>query len=319
MRGNAIKTMCLLGLLLCAACLLGVIKGAVDIPLGRLFSPENHPIVLLRLLRVAMAVTAGIGLAVSGIVLQSVLHNPLAEPYLLGTSNGAGLGAVVALSLGVSSIYIPAAAFIGALLSIVAVYYIAKEHAAIPEQSLILAGVMVSVAISAVIVCIITVSGKELLHGIAWWLWGNLQVFDASLLALVSVLVAAGVAVVFLFSRELNAISIGDEDALHLGIEVEKLKKLLLLVTALITASLVCVSGIIGFVGLLIPHMMRRLVGPDHKVLIPAASCGAAFFMVACDLVSRCIMPPLEIPIGVITALLGAPVFLVLLKKRYGR
>jgi iron complex transport system permease protein len=234
----------------------------------------------------------------------------------LGTSSGAGLGAVLAIALGVSSLYLPLMAFVGAILSVILVYNLARENNKIPEQSLILSGVIVSVALSAIIVFLISISVNQAFQGMTWWLWGSLQVYDFKLLGIVSLIVLSGVAVIYIFSQDLNAISIGEEEALHLGVDIESIKKLLILVVALVTASVVCICGIIGFVGLMIPHMMRLVVGPNHKVLIPATCLAAAIFMIICDTLSRVLVPPLEIPIGVITAILGAPAFIFLLKRR---
>ncbi|MDD2751583.1 MAG: iron ABC transporter permease [Candidatus Omnitrophica bacterium] len=295
---------------------LGVLKGSVDIPLKDFLLKDIQPILRLRILRIFLAIICGSGLAVSGIVLQAILRNSLAEPYLLGTSSGAGFGAVIAIILGVSGIYLPLAAFLGALLSIILVYNLARENNKIPEQSLILSGVIVSVALSAIIVFLVSISGNEALHEITWWLWGSLQVLDLKLLLIVAAIVLAGIAAIYCFSQDLNAIAIGEEEATHLGVDIERVKKILILITSLITASLVCICGIIGFVGLMIPHMMRLVVGPNHKVLIPVTCLAAAIFMIACDTLSRTLFPPLEIPIGVITAILGAPTFIFLLKRK---
>jgi iron complex transport system permease protein len=315
MNKNLKRKILLLSAILIFAVLLGVVNGSAGIPLRELLRGENRPILYLRLFRIVAAIIAGSGLAVSGIVLQAILRNSLAEPYLLGTSSGAGLGAVVAIVFGISRIYLPAAAFIGAILSIILVYNLARENNKIPEQSLILSGVIVSVALSAIIVFLVSISGNEALHGLTWWLWGSLQVFDLKLLIIVAAIACFGIVIVYIFAQDLNAISIGEEEAIHLGIDTEAVKRILLLVTALVTASLVCICGIIGFVGLMIPHMMRLIVGPNHKILIPVTCLGAAIFMVACDTLSRTLFPPLEIPIGVITALLGAPIFIFLLKR----
>jgi iron complex transport system permease protein len=316
MNRNLKKRILLLLAVLVLAVLWGIVRGSVNIPLGDLLLRENQPIVNLRIFRVLMALVAGVGLAVSGVVLQAILKNSLAEPYLLGTSSGAGLGAVIAIVAGISRLYLPLAAFVGALFSIILVYNLAKQNNKIPEQSLILSGVIVSVALSAIIVFLISLSSSEALHGMTWWLWGSLQVYDFKLLGIVTLVVFFGVAVIYVFAQDLNAISIGEEEAVHLGIDTEKVKKILIIITSLVTASLVCICGIIGFVGLMIPHMMRLLVGPNHKVLIPATCIGAAIFMVVCDTLSRIIFPPLEIPIGVITALLGAPTFMFMLKRK---
>ncbi len=310
------KKILILLTVLFVAVITGVLKGAVNIPWQELILRENQPIFSLRLFRVLVAIIAGSGLAVSGIALQAILRNSLAEPYLLGTSSGAGLGAVVAIVLGISRIYLPAAAFLGAILSIVLVYNLARQNNKIPEESLILGGVITSIALSAIIIFLISISKNEALYGMTWWLWGNLQVYDLKLLFVVTLIVFFGITIIYIFSQDLNAIVLGEEEAIHLGIDIEAVKKILILAVSLITASIVSVCGIIGFVGLMIPHMMRLVVGPNHKILIPTTCLAAAIFMVVCDIISRIIFPPLEIPIGVITALLGAPTFIFLMKKR---
>ncbi len=226
------------------------------------------------------------------------------------------MGAVIAVMLGVSGLYMPPAAFIGAVISFILVYNLARQNNKVPEQSLILSGVIISVAFSAIMVFLISISANEALHGLTWWLWGNLQVFDFKLIFAVSLIVFLGVTVIYLFSQDLNAISVGEEEAIHLGIDVEQVKRILILIASLVTASLVCIAGIIGFVGLIVPHTMRLVVGPNHKKLIPATCLASAIFMVACDTLSRTLFAPLEIPIGVITAVLGAPVFMLLLKRK---
>ena len=309
------KKILLLFFILFIVIIFGIIKGSVNIPFGELLQRQNQAILKLRLLRISVAAIAGCGLAVSGIVLQAILRNSLADPYLLGTSSGAGLGAVVAIILGASRIYLPLAAFLGAILSILLVYNLAKQNNKIPEQSLILSGVVISVAFSAIIVFLISMSGNEELRGMTWWLWGSLQVYDLKLFSIVSIIVILGAIAIYIFSQDLNAIAIGEEEAIHLGIDIESVKKILILISSLITASLVCILGIIGFVGLMIPHLMRMIVGPNHRVLIPTTCLSAAIFMILSDILSRTLFPPLEIPIGVITAIFGAPVFMILLKR----
>ena len=295
--------------------IVGVVKGPVNLKLSELFASENSQILHLRFARVFLAIISASGLAVSGIILQAILRNPLAEPYLLGTSSGAGLAAVVAVVLGISTLYIPFAAFFGAILSTLLVYSLSKKSGRLGVESLILSGVIVSIAFSAIIVFLLSTSNKEAMHGITWWLWGSLEVFDYKLLFTVSVIVILGIFTVSLFSKELNAISLGEEEALHLGINVELLKKILLFLVALITAAIISLCGIIGFVGLIIPHTARLIVGPDHKSLIPVSCLISATFMVLCDIISRTLFSPSEIPIGVVTAIIGAPVFIILLKR----
>ena len=309
------RNLLILFLLLCVAVIFGLLKGAVNISVTSLLFKDNQAIFNLRLLRIVAGILVGSGLAVSGIALQAILRNPLAEPYLLGTSSGAGLAAVSAAILGVSRIYMPLAAFLGAALSIIIVYNLAREKGVITDKSLILSGVIISVAFSSLIVFLVSLFGNEAMHEMNWWLWGSLQVYDYKLLLLVAFPVILGIGVIYLFAQDLNAISIGEEEAMHLGIDTQSIKKILILITALITASLICICGIIGFVGLIVPHMMRLIVGPNHKILIPTTCLAASVFIILCDLLSRTLFSPVEIPIGVITAVIGAPVFIILLKK----
>ncbi len=302
-------------LLICAA-FFGLTQGSVNIPFDELFLAQNKPIISLRLLRILVAVIAGGGLAVSGIALQAILRNPLAEPYLLGTSNGAGLGAILAVIIGLNKLCFPLAAFLGAIITIILVYQLAREGNKIPIQSLILSGIIVSIAFSGIIVFLISISQNQALFGVTWWLWGSMQPYDLRLLLIVSPVVLLGVLIIYLLSQDLNAISVGEEEAMHLGIKTETIKKILFLVTSLITASLVSICGIIGFVGLIVPHTIRLVVGPNHRALIPAGFLAGAAFMIACDLISRTLFSPLELPIGVVTALIGVPIFIVLLKTK---
>ncbi|MFH0856203.1 MAG: iron ABC transporter permease [Candidatus Omnitrophota bacterium] len=309
------KITLLLLLLLCVAVVYGLINGSVPIPLNRLLLKDNQLIFNMRLLRILAAILAGSGLAAAGIVLQAILRNPLAEPYLLGTSSGAGLAAVIALILGVSRIYMPIAAFLGALASIILVYSLASDRKIVADKSLILSGVIVSIASSSLIVFFVSLFGDQLMHEMNWWLWGSLQVYDWKLVLLVSIPVLLGLCAIYVFAQDLNAIQLGEEEAMHLGINTQVVKNILIIITTLITAGIICICGIIGFVGLVVPHMMRLVVGPNHKTLIPATCLAGAIFMVVCDVFSRTLFSPVEIPIGVITAIIGAPVFIILLKR----
>jgi iron complex transport system permease protein len=309
------RKLIILFLFLGLAIVFGLIKGAVNIPLADLLLKNNRLVFDLRLMRIIAAILAGSGLAVSGIALQAILRNPLAEPYLLGTSSGAGLAAVSAVIIGVSRVYIPLAAFLGAVLSIVIVYNLAQDRGQVADKSLILSGVIISIAFSSLIVFLVSLFGNEAMHEMNWWLWGSLQVYDAKLLLLIAFPVLLGIGIIYLFAQDLNAISLGEEEAKHLGIDTQNIKKIIVLISALISGSLICICGIIGFVGLIVPHMMRVVSGPNHKTLIPLTCLAAAVFMILCDLLSRTLFAPVEIPIGVITAIIGAPVFILLLKK----
>ncbi len=316
MEKRPLKKLLLLVIVLLIAVCAAVMNGPVSIPPGELLFEENRQILYLRLLRTFLAIITGSGLAVSGAALQAVLRNPLAEPYLLGTSSGAGLGAVVAIIIGLSTVFLPAVSFLGALISMFFVYYLSKKGGRIPVESFILSGVIVSLLCSAAIAFLVSISPNEALHGVLWWLWGSLQMYDSKLLFIAAAVVIPSMAVLYFFSQDLNAVSIGEEDALHLGIKIEKVKATVFFLTSLITASLVCVSGVIGFAGLILPHITRLWVGPNHRVLLPASCLLGAVFMIVCDLLARTVYVPFEIPIGVITACLGAPVFIVLMKRR---
>ncbi len=315
MNVNNRKKLLILFLILLASIALGVYYGSVKIPLGELFSQANRNILQLRLARIMLGLFAGAGLGVSGAVLQAILRNPLAEPYLLGTSSGAGLGAALGIFFGLSISLIPLVAFIGALLSIILVYNLAKQNGRISVQSLILSGVIVAIAISGLIVFLVSISNNQALRGILWWLLGSLEVYNFKLLLIVGSIVCLGIIPIFILFQDLNAISLGEEEAVHLGIEVETVKKILFVTTALITGALVSITGIIGFVGLIIPHMMRMVVGPNHKVLIPASCLSGAAFLILSDTLARSLFSPVEISIGVITSLVGAPIFIFLLRR----
>jgi len=289
--------------------------GSVNIPLKEIGSAQYQQILYTRFMRVCLAFVVGAGLSAGGVALQALLRNPLAEPYLLGTSSGAGLGTVAGIVLGIPFSQTPFTAFLGALLSIVLVYFFSKQGGMISVHSLILSGVIVGMWCSAIMVFITSICSQPALQGVIWYLMGSLQMYDARLLAIISVVVFAGCVILYCFSQDLNAISVGEEEALHVGVHIERVKKIVFVVTAAITGVLVAGTGTIGFVGLIIPHGMRYLVGPNHKILFPVAVLGGAIFLIWCDLVSRSLFPPLEIPIGAITAVIGVPLFMVILKR----
>jgi iron complex transport system permease protein len=298
------------------AAVIGLMFGAADVPTKELLATENRPILLLRLARVLLALTAGGGLAVAGVGLQAVLRNPLAEPYLMGTSSGAGLGAVIGILLGLTGLALPLTAFVGALATVFLVHRLSKQGPHAEPTSVILVGVVVSMALSGIIVFLVSVSPLETLRGVLWWLWGGLENNDLRVTAAVAAATIAGTAALFTLARELDAASLGEEDGIHLGVDVDRLRTILFYLTAFMTAAIVCVCGSIGFVGLIVPHACRSLVGPGHRRLIPVAALGGAAFLTTADVLSRVLMPPMEIPVGVITALIGAPIFLWLLRRR---
>jgi iron complex transport system permease protein len=323
MRGRAktISTFIILLFLLASSVFIALSLGAVSVsPLDILRGLDND-VLTLRLSRIILGAVVGAALSVAGCVLQGLLRNPLAEPYVLGISGGAGLGAVIAIALGAGGTflgiaYLPVSAFIGAIITMALVYSLAKMGGKIPVQGLVLAGIIVGSVFSSILLFLVSLSQEQAARDAIWWLLGNLQVYDTRLLAVVSAISVAGIIAAMFFSRELNIISLGEEEAAHMGVNIEALKKMLFAVAGLITASSVSASGIIGFVGLIVPHILRLWLGPDHRALIPASALFGASFLVICDTFARTVMPPAEIPIGAVTAVIGGPFFIFLLRTR---
>lgn len=307
----------LLGLV--GACALSMFAGAVRVPASEMLWPWSG-IVEMRVARILLAIVAGAGLSVSGVVFQALFRNPLAEPYVLGVSSGAGLAAVTAIFfnlLAASAWTLPAMAFVGALGTIFLVYALARDASgAAPIHTLLLSGVMVNAVFGSMLMFLVSISSSEKLHNVIWWLLGNLQIFDWSLLRAAAIVVGAGLAATILLSRDLNVITLGEEPAAHLGLDVEKTKKLFLLLASLMTGATVAACGLVGFVGLIVPHSVRMAIGPDHRRLVPACALAGATFLVLADAVARSVIAPTEIPIGVVTAVLGGPFFFFLLRRK---
>ena len=260
--------------------IMNIFIGAVKIPANKMLEPAFFEIFKLRLFRALLAVAAGAGLSVAGVILQAVLRNPLAEPYVLGVSSGAGLGAVIGLLFISLSIGVSAAAFIGGIITIFLVYKLAKIEGRISPENMIIAGIIVNGFLSSILMFFVSNSSGGNIHSVVWWLLGNLQVYKIAPVLTLALISGAGFLISYMFSRELNAISLGEEEARHLGIDIEKVKITLLLVATLVTSLTVSICGIIGFAGLMMPHIARRLVGPDHRLLLPASVLmGAAFLL----------------------------------------
>jgi len=307
--------------------------GPVNIPsltvlqilFGQMFSSRSWPpvyeVILLnvRLPRVLLCALVGSALSVAGTTMQALFRNPMASPYILGISSGAAFGASLAIVLGISlvtGIYaVPLMAFLFALLTVFLVYGIAKVRGRTPVETLLLTGIAVASLFSALVSFMLYVAGEKLSR-IVFWLMGGFWASDWNKVVIASPLILLGIAATFLFSRHLNLILMGEETALNLGLEVETFKKIILVFASLITAVAVSVCGIIGFVGLIIPHAMRIVVGPNHRILLPSSCLVGAMFLVWVDTLARTIIQPTELPIGIITALLGVPFFLYLLRKR---
>ncbi len=302
---------------LVGACAVSMFAGAVRVPMSEML---GSGIIQLRVARVLLAIVAGAGLSVAGVVFQALFRNPLAEPYVLGVSSGAGLGAVAAICLHLSAAStwtLPAMAFLGGLGTIFLVYALARDPTgAAPVHTLLLSGVMVNAVFGSMLMFLVSLSSSEETHNVIWWLLGNLQIFDWGLLQAAAIVVGTALVVTAALSRDLNLITLGEEPAAHLGLHVEKTKKLFLLLASLMTGATVAACGLVGFVGLIVPHSVRLAIGPDHRRLVPASALGGATFLVLADSLARTAIAPAEIPIGVVTALLGGPFFFFLLRRR---
>jgi len=252
--------------------------------------------------------------------MQGVFRNPLADPYLLGIAGGATAGVALAIFVGWShvSLMLPVSAFIGGMLSVAVVYGIsvAGPTRAMDNLVLILAGVALSALFGAVTSMLLYLSGERERSGIVFWVMGGLSNADWSAVRLLVPVALLGVVLFRLFARDLNVLSLGDEQALHLGIMPANCKRLLLAVCTLMTAVAVSQSGTIGFVGLVVPHAARLVIGPDHRWLILASALAGASFLVFSDTVARVLIEPAELPVGIVTAIIGGPFFLFLLRKR---
>jgi iron complex transport system permease protein len=276
----------------------------------------------IRLPRIAVAALAGGALAVAGVAFQALTRNPLAEPSVLGISGGAAFGVVMGQSVGLGltaleAVGLTAFAFAGAILAAGAVYLIAAAGRGLQIQTLLLAGVIVGIFFSAAITVVISLLDFNRLGGVIHWLLGNLAPVPAGSLGIFAVLVAAGVVLVVTYARELNLLALGEESAQQLGLNAERLKLAIFGGAALLTASVVAFAGPIGFVGLIVPHALRMLLGPDNRLLVPASAVGGAVFLLVADTVARNIVAPAELSVGVITSFCGAPFFIYLLRTRY--
>lgn len=275
---------------------------------------------LIRMPRVLLAALVGAGLAVVGVTMQAMVRNPLADPYLLGVSSGASVGAVSVLAYGLFDFAgryaLPVGAFSGALVASGAVYLLAHANGRLLAPRLVLGGVAIGYCLSGVTSLItLTAAQRELANSILNWILGSLAGAKWQQLGLPSVVLIAGIALLITQARALNALLVGDETASTLGVDTTRLRRSLFLLVSLLTGVMVAVSGSIGFIGLMIPHITRMLVGSEHRVVLPVAALVGAIFLVWVDALARVCFAPTEIPVGVITALIGGPFFVWMLHR----
>ena len=337
-RNQLVLVLSLLGGGLLASLFLAGAFGAVNIPLPDVLkmvlnkaavfdfastwrAVDEIIIFQIRLPRVVGGALVGAALATAGVLFQGLLRNPMADPYIIGTSAGAALGATIAMMLPINLAFlgfglVPAAAFIGALATVILVYNLARVGGKTPIISMLLAGFVVSSLLAAIMAFMISMSDRLglNLHLVYSFLMGHISVTNWGQIAVVAPLVIGGIIGARFFAFHLNAFSLGEEGAAYLGIEVERDKILILALGSLLTAAAVSISGLVGFVGLVMPHAVRLSLGPDHRFLLPASALAGATFVVVADLLARILLAPVEIPVGVITAVIGAPFFLYLLR-----
>ena len=309
-------------LLLLALCLgLGLAIGGVPLSFSDLWSGQGQGgetarlLASLRFPRVALAAIVGACLALAGAALQALLKNPLADPFLLGTSGGAATGAALAALAGLSPLLSPAAAFAGAVLASFGVAALARRRGRLDLQRLLLAGLIANAFFSALLLLIFSVASGEAARTMLFWMMGSLSDATAGKAAALLPYAAAAGAVLLLSASRLNLFAVGEENAAALGVDTERSKRIVFLAASLLTGAAVAFAGVIGFVGLLVPHAARAVTGNDQRVLLPvSALCGAAL-LVAADALARTAFAPAELPIGAVTAAIGAPLFAWLLLR----
>ncbi len=343
-RGHTLGCCGILAVLLVLSVVLGVGLGPVTIPFGQVWQVMLHNLLdlvgwghlislegikdstqnivwFLRAPRVLLGGLVGAALTLSGVGMQAFTKNPLAEPYVLGISSGASFGAVLVMLVGVwlptGRLSVPVGAFAGALVSIVMVYVLSRSGRTVTPIRLVLVGVAVSAMFRAFTNYIVyTAPDDANIREATFWMLGGLGSAKWSDLPVLAVLIVPSFVIMLALSRPLNAMLMGDGTAVTLGVSLNLVRRVLIVVTALLTASAVAVSGCIGFVGLVIPHLVRSIVGADHRRLIPLATLCSAIFMIWMDVGARMIRPPTEIPVGILTAFLGAPLFLWMIRVR---
>lgn len=294
----------------------------LEILFGRITDPSDPSVdivINIRLPRILLAATVGAGLAVAGVVMQGIFRNPMASPSILGISSGAAFGASLAIVLGASFVSgafaIPAMAFVFCIGTMLLVYGLSRSGGYVPVETLLLAGVAVGALFSALVSFMQFIAGEKLASVVFWLLGGFGQAsWDQVVVALP--LIAIGSFLIMFYSRELNAMTIGEDHATSLGVDTQRTMLILIIVISIVVAAAVSFAGVIGFVGLIVPHIIRIIIGPDHRILIPASILGGAALLVITDALARTLMAPLEIPVGIITAMLGAPFFIYLLRRR---
>ncbi|MDP1607124.1 MAG: iron ABC transporter permease [Rhodocyclaceae bacterium] len=319
-RRRALLVLALLAAASLASLAVALAVGSVPVALGDVLdalagadTPARQIVVDLRLPRALAGFACGGLLALAGALMQVLLRNPLADPYVLGISGGAGVGALGAMLLGLAGIAIAGFSFVGALAAMLLVFGLAHGDGSWTQTRLLLTGVVVAAGCGAVVALILTVAPEQKIHGMLFWLMGDLS--QATTVAPTLTVLAITLAVALPFARELNLLARGAEQALALGVAVSTLRRLVYFVAALATAAAVTTAGSIGFIGLIVPHLVRLIIGNDQRLLLPAVVLAGGSLLVLADTLARTVVAPTQLPVGVLTALIGVPVFLYLLSR----
>jgi len=329
---RALSSLCLLGAVFIGALTVALAAGPSGLGVGEIFSvltdrdaagPAADIVLRVRLPRVLLGALVGACLAVSGVLFQAMLRNPLADPYVLGVSGGAALGGVLVLSLGstigLGYAAVPPAAFAGSILTTAMLYAIAGVNIRFSTTSLLLTGVVFNAFASAAIVFLASMAGLTESASIFLWLIGSLSSIRVEVSGWVAAFLVLGLGLTIPLARSLNLSALGGESAEQLGVDIDRQRRVVLIASSLMVGAAVSVAGLVGFVGLIIPHLLRLIFGPDHRLLIPASALGGAAFLVVCDALARTVLDGRELPVGAITALVGGPLFLWLLRRYHQR
>jgi len=309
---------------LAVAAVLGVAVGTISIPISGLWNairgsgdPTFATVVrTLRVPRVALAMLVGVGLGTSGAALQGTMRNPLAEPYLLGVSGGAAVGAVLATSLGFGAAFLPLAAFLGAVVAVVAAFVVAHAAGSRGDpRVLLMAGVVVGAFANAAIMVMLANAEANTVRNALWWMMGSVGEATWGQIAVLAAYVIAGGGLLVLFGRQIDVLALGEDAAASLGLDVDRAIRRVFLLASLVAAATVAAAGLVGFVGLVVPHLVRAAGVRRHRPLLVGSALAGATLVVLADLLGRVLRPPAELPLGAVTALIGVPFFLVKLRR----
>lgn len=329
MRSKYLKwsiSLIVLSILLIATILLALSIGEINFSLSEIIDIlskktgiEYTIISKIRFPRIILGLSVGGALSLSGVILQGIYRNPLVEPYTMGISGGAALGVAITIVFGlnllIGSFIIPFSGFIGAVTTVFLVYFLSIRQSHFNITRMLLIGVMISFMASSAMMFLMSITTAENLHSIVFWVMGSLDEPDLFLVKIVFFSAVSGLLISYLFSNQLNALRLGESKAKHLGVNTNLTIRVLFITASLLTGISVAVTGVIGFVGLIIPHLLRILIGSDLRILLITSFLGGGIFLILCDLIARTIIAPNELPIGVITGMIGGLIFIVVLSK----